>query len=393
MERDFDKVIDRRNTNSEKYDYAVENGKPADVLPMWVADMDFQAPKAVTDKLEEISRFGIFGYSNGGDEYFNAVHDWYFKHFDWDIKSDWMLNTPGVVFGVSMAVCGLTEPGDGVMIQQPVYYPFKNVIENNGRKMINNQLVLKNGRYEMDMADFEKKLQSGDVKLFILCSPHNPVGRVWTEDELRAVGELCVKYSVPVVSDEIHGDFTYPGHKHHVFANLDERFAAITVTCTAPSKTFNLAGLQVSNLFVSDRELRRKVYRRIRNTGYGGLNIMGIAACRAAYESGEAWLEELKGYLVGNLEYIREFLKTRIPEIKLIEPEGTYLVWLDLRKLGMTAEAQEKFVVEEAGLWLDSGTMFGEAGTGFERINIACPRATVERAMTQLEAAVKKLRD
>ena len=390
MERDFDKVIDRRGTNSAKYDFAAENGKPEDVLPLWVADMDFQVPRAVTEKLEEISRFGIFGYSSGTEEYFAAVHDWYLERFGWDIQKEWMLNTPGVVFAVAMAVKGLTEPGDGVLIQQPVYYPFKRVITDNGRRAVNSPLVLKDGRYEMDLEDFEKKLQTENVKLFILCSPHNPVGRVWTEEELRAVGELCLKYNVMVLSDEIHCDFVFGGHKHHVFADLDERFADITVTCTAPSKTFNIAGLQVSNIFASNYEVRKKVYREIRNTGYGGLSIMGIAACQAAYEGGSTWLEELKEYLKGNLDFLRSFLKERIPQVKLIEPEGTYLVWLDMRELGLTPEEQDRLMVEEAKLWLDTGTMFGEEGAGFERINIACPRATLEEALLRLEKAIMK---
>lgn len=388
MEIEFDKVIDRRNTNSVKFDFAVESGKPADVLPLWVADMDFRIPQKVTDKLEEVSRFGIFGYTGIKPEYFKAIKNWYSKYFGWDLQEEWMLNTPGVVFAVAMAVKGLTQPGDGVLIQQPVYYPFKNVIKNNGRKVVNSPLVLKNGRYEMDLADFEEKLQTENVKLFILCSPHNPVGRVWTESELRDVGELCLKYNVKVVSDEIHCDFVYEGSEHHVFANLDERFADITVTCTAPSKTFNIAGLQVSNIFASNYEVRKMVYKEIRNTGYSGLSIMGIAACQAAYESGRVWLDELKEYLKSNLDFLRRFVEERLPQVKLIEPEGTYLIWLDLRSLGLTPEAQEKMIVEEAKLWLDSGTMFGEEGAGFERINIACPRATLEKALIQLEKAI-----
>lgn len=388
MERDFDKVIERRNTNSVKYDFPVENGKPEDVLPLWVADMDFQVPRAVTEKLEEISRFGIFGYSSGTGAYFDAVHNWYLERFGWDIKREWMLNTPGVVFAVAMAVKGLTEPGDGVLIQQPVYYPFKRVITDNGRKPVNSPLVLEDGRYRMDLEDFEQKLRTENVKLFILCSPHNPVGRVWTEEELRAVGELCVKYGVMVLSDEIHCDFVYDGSRHRVFADLDERFADITVTCTAPSKTFNIAGLQVSNIFASNYEVRKKVYREIRNTGYGGLSIMGIAACQAAYESGAAWLEDLKAYLKGNLDYLRDFLNEKLPQVKLIEPEGTYLIWLDMRELGLSPEDQDRLMAEDAKVWLDTGTMFGEEGAGFERINIACPRTTLEEALNRMEKAI-----
>lgn len=391
MERDFDKVIDRTNTNSAKYDFAVQYGKPEGLLPLWVADMDFQAPEAVTEKLEAISRFGVFGYSDTNDEYFKAVHDWYQTRFGWEVKPEWLVKTPGVVFAVATAVRALTEPGDGVMIQQPVYYPFGNVIRDNGRKVVNSPLVLEDGVYKMDLEDFECKIRTGEVKLFILCSPHNPVGRVWTEAELRKVGEICSKYSVPVVSDEIHCDFVYPGNKHTIFASLGEAFADNCIICTAPSKTFNLAGLQVSNIFIPNRELRRKFRSAVKRTGYGGLNQMGIAACQAAYEHGGQWLEELKEYLKGNLDYLREFIKTHIPQVKLIEPEGTYLVWLDMRELAMTPQQQDDFIVREAGLWLDTGTMFGQEGAGFERVNIACPRATLAGALERLEKAVKTL--
>lgn len=391
MERDFDKVIDRRGTNSAKYDFAAESGKPEDVLPLWVADMDFQAPKAVTEKLAEIASHGIFGYSDTKDDYFKAVHDWYQQRFGWEVKPEWLVKTPGVVFAVATAVRALTEPGDGVMIQQPVYYPFGNVIRDNGRVVVNNSLILKEGKYEMDFQDMEDKLACGSVKLFILCSPHNPVGRVWTEEELRRAGELCLKYNVPVVSDEIHCDFTYPGYKHNFFASLDERFADNCVICTAPSKTFNLAGLQTSNLFIPNQQIRRKVRNAMKRTGYGGLNQMGIAACQAAYENGAQWLSELKDYLKGNLDFLRDFVNERLPGVKLIEPQGTYLVWLDLRELGMTPEQQDNFFVNTAGLWLDTGTMFGEEGAGFERINIACPRTTLTEALERLEKAIKTL--
>lgn len=388
MKQNFDQVINRYNTNSVKYDFAMENGKPEDILPLWVADMDFPAPEAVVQKLQEVSRFGIFGYSEGKESYYAAIQNWYQKRFNWAIEDDWILKTPGVVFAVSMAVRALTEPGDGVMIQQPVYYPFRNVIRDNNRKVVNNPLVLCDGHYEMDLVDFEKKLKTENVKLLILCSPHNPVGRVWTDKELKAVGKLCLKYNVKVISDEIHADFVYEGYKHSVFANLDERFRDICVTCTAPSKTFNLAGLQVSNIIIPNYEMRKKVYREIRSTGYGGLSIMGIAACQTAYEFGEEWLEELKKYLSGNLDYVRTFIREKLPGVKLVEPEGTYLIWLDLRELGLSAEEQESLIVNKAGLWLDSGSMFGDEGVGFERINIACPRATLERAMMQLEKAL-----
>lgn len=388
MERNFDQIIERKNTNSVKYDCAVECGKPEGLIPMWVADMDFQAPRGVSERLEQVSRFGIFGYSTGGPDYFAAVQSWYRKRFNWQVEREWLVKTPGVVFAVAMAVRALTEKGDGVLIQQPVYYPFGQVIEANGRRVVSSPLVLRDGIYKMDLQDFEQKILRENIKLFILCSPHNPVGRVWTREELEAVGEICLRHGVFVVSDEIHSDFTFKGHCHHIFADISPEFRDHSIICTSPSKTFNLAGLQVSNLFIADKRVRRKVKEEIQKTGYGNLSLMGLAACQAAYETGERWLEELKVYLAGNLEYLQKYIDTRLPGIELIEPEGTYLIWLDLRKLGLSQEEQEAFITRDAGLWLDSGTMFGPEGKGFERMNIACPRDTLKKALSQLEQAL-----
>ena len=251
-------------------------------------------------------------------------------------------------------------------------------------------LVFEDGRYRMDLDDMERKIREHDVKLFILCSPHNPVGRVWTKDELAAAGRLCEKYDVIVVSDEIHSDFTYGGLTHTVFPSISPQLAERTILCTAPSKTFNLAGLQVSNIFVPDQKLRRAMRRAIDQTGYGNLNMMGLAACQAAYEEGEDWLQDLKRYLTDNLAYLRQRIKEDLPGIRLIEPEGTYLVWLDLRQLDLSEEEQRKLIVDDARLWLDTGTMFGAEGAGFERINIACPRSTLKEAMDRLARALQK---
>lgn len=390
MKHDFDKEIDRRNTNSVKYDFAAECGMPEDVLPLWVADMDFQAPEAVRQRLAEISRFGVYGYSNSRDDYFAAVQKWYSTNFSWKPKKEWLVKTPGVVLAIAAAIRAFTEPGDGVMIQQPVYYPFRNTILANDRECVNSPLVLEDGRYRMDLDDMEQKIREHDVKLFILCSPHNPVGRVWTKDELAAAGRLCEKYDVIVVSDEIHSDFTYGGLTHTVFPSISPQLAERTILCTAPSKTFNLAGLQVSNIFVPDQKLRRAMRRAIDQTGYGNLNMMGLAACQAAYEEGEDWLQDLKRYLTDNLTYLRQRIKEDLPRIRLIEPEGTYLVWLDLRELDLSEEEQRKLIVDDARLWLDTGTMFGAEGAGFERINIACPRSTLKEAMDRLARALQK---
>ena len=392
MPVDFDTVPNRRGTNCFKYDFAREMGMPEDVLPLWVADMDFPTAPAVLERLHALAEHGIFGYTGVKDAYFSAVHNWYAQRFGWETQRSWLVTTPGVVFAIAIAIRAFTQKGDAILIQQPVYYPFANKVTENDRQLVVNPLVLKNGRYEMDFADMERKIVDYHVKMLLLCSPHNPVGRVWTKEELLRVGEICQKHGVLVVSDEIHADFTYAGHTHRVFASVKSEFADFTITCTAPSKTFNLAGLQNSNIFIPNRQLRHAYKKELSACGCGGTNCMGMAACQAAYEAGADWLEQLKQYLAGNLAYIRQFLREKLPEIALIEPEGTYLVWLDLRKLGLTEQQQRQLIVQDAKLWLDTGTLFGQGGEGFERINIACPRATIEQAMQRLEHAVHKTR-
>ena len=393
MKYNFDMITDRRNTNSLKYDFAKERDKPEDVLPLWVADMDFPAATPIIEKLEAAVHHGIFGYSEAKGPYFDAVQSWMSRHFQWDVQKDWLVKTPGVVFALAAAIRAFTRPGEGVMIQQPVYYPFSEVIRDNDRTLVNSSLRLIDGQYEMNFEDIEEKFRHGDVRLFLLCSPHNPVGRVWTEEELRKIGDLCLKYHVLVVSDEIHSDFVYPGFQHHVFAGLSPEYADITITCTSPSKSFNLAGLQTSNIFIANADLRRKFRKAVAAAGYSQLNQLGLVACQAAYESGEDWLNAVKDYLCENLSYLRSFLNSRIPEVKLIDPEGTYLIWLDFRKLGLTRDQLEDLIVSKAHLWLDSGSMFGPDGEGFQRINIACPRATLQQALTQLELGIQAYRE
>lgn len=388
MKYDFDRIVERRGTNCLKYDFARERGRREDVLPLWVADMDFPTAPEIRESLHQAVSHGIYGYSDGKDAYFEAVSGWYRTHFGWETKQSWLEKTPGVVFALAAAVRAFTEEGEAVLLQQPVYYPFTEVIADNGRICVNSPLKLENGRYGIDFEDFEEKIIRNRVKLFLLCSPHNPVGRVWKEWELRRLGDICLRHGVIVVSDEIHSDFTWEGHRHHVFASLSEELADITVTCTAPSKTFNLAGLQISNIFISNPKLRHSFKRAVAQAGYSQPNLMGLTACQAAYEKGGEWLLQLKAYLSENLDFVREFLQKRLPEIELIEPEGTYLLWLNFRKLGMTEAEREELIVNKARLWLDSGVMFGPDGEGFERINIACPRAVLEQALLQLEKAV-----
>ena len=389
MKYDFDTITDRRGTNCLKYDFAKERGKKEGILPLWVADMDFPTAPGILKRLETAVQHGIFGYSEGKEPYFEAVSGWYQKHFGWKVQREWLIKTPGVVFAISAAIRAFTREGDAVLLQQPVYYPFKEVIEDNHRILVNNPLQLVEGHYEINFEDFEKKIVEQKVKLFLLCSPHNPVGRVWKEWELLKLGEICLKHGVLVVSDEIHSDFVWPGNRHMVFASLSEKFSSITVTCTAPSKTFNLAGLQVSNIFIPNPKLRREFRKAVAQTGYSQLNLMGLLACQAAYEEGEEWLSQLKEYLEGNLSFVRKYLKEYLPQIHLIEPEGTYLIWLDFRELGLTEAQREDLIVNKAGLWLDSGAMFGVDGEGFERINLACPQAILKQAMEQLRNALE----
>ena len=391
MRYNFDEIIDRRNTDCLKYDFAVERGKPADVLPLWVADMDFRTAPHIIEKAVADASLGIYGYTESKDDYFQAVANWYSTYFDWNVEKKWLVKTPGIVFAIGLAIKALTKEGDGVMIQQPVYYPFSEVIKDNDRKLVNNALVLRNGHYEIDFEDFEQKIIQEQVKLFVLCSPHNPVGRVWTKEELQKIGEICLKYGVKVVSDEIHSDFVYGDRKHYVFTTVDPRFEEFSIVCTAPSKTFNLAGLQASNIFIPNVQIRKAFLKQMSAVGYSQLNMIGLHACKAAYETGREWLEELKVYLKGNLDFVREYLEQNLPQIKLIEPEGTYLIWLDCRALGLPEAKLEHLIVHEAKLWLDSGVIFGKDGEGFERINIACPRAILEEACKRLCRAVQSL--
>lgn len=391
---DFDRVVDRHQTDCLKYDFAVRRGKPKDVLPLWVADMDFPTSSYVLDALQERVAHGIFGYTESGESYFEAAAEWMERRHGWQVKPEWLVKTPGVVFGLAMAVKAFTDEGDSVLIQQPVYYPFTEVVADNDRRVVSSDLVLgADGRYHIDFEDFEKKIVENHVKLFLLCSPHNPVGRVWRREELLRIGELCLKHGILVVSDEIHQDFVFGKNRHLVFASLKPEFEAISITCTSPAKTFNLAGLQVSNLFIPDPALRRKFRRQIAAAGYSQLNAMGLTAGEAAYRYGETWYKGVLAYIEQNIAYLKTYLDRELPEIRMTEPEGTYLVWLDFRALGLTGPELERLVVYKARLWLDSGSIFGPAGEGFQRINVACPRATLEQALEQLKRAVLEVHD
>lgn len=384
---DFDKIVDRRGTSCLKYDFQVERRGRDDLLPLWVADMDFALPENILDDIKKRVSHGIFGYTDPKREYFDSVIGWFYSHFGWEGKPEWITVTPGVVVAISVAVRALTKEGEGVLIQQPVYYPFSEAILLNKRKLVNNQLVYENGKYSIDFEDFEKKIVDENVKLFILCSPHNPVGRVWTEEELRKMGEICLKHNVIIVSDEIHCDFTYEGHKHTVFPSLGEEFENNVVFCTAPSKTFNIAGLHVSNIFIPNPEIRKKFKSELESFGFSQPNVLGLTACQSVYSKGEEWYRELKEYIAGNLDFAREYFAENMPKIRLVEPDGTYLIWLDCEKLGLSVEELESFVEDKAKLWVDFGKIFGKDSGQFIRLNIACPRKTLRQALEQLRAA------
>lgn len=393
MTYDFTTVVNRYGTNSIKYDAALSRKGRDDLLPLWVADMDFVLPGEILSPIHDAVAHGIFGYTFAGDESLSAVTSWFKRRHDWEIDPRTITFTPGVVFAIGAALQAFTNEGDGVLIQEPVYYPFAQLIKANNRKLINNELVYEDGKYRIDFEDFERQILENQVKLFILCSPHNPIGRIWTRDELTQMGEICLRHNVFVVADEIHSDFSYPGHKHEVFASLSPDFAANSITCNAPSKTFNLAGLQAAFTVISNPEKLQRYRQVFEKLGYGAPGVLSLTGLTAAYLGGEPWLEALKLELQNNLNFFREYLNEHITQAKLVEPEGTYLVWVDFSGLGLGDEELEDFIVDKAKLWLDGGEMFSTQGKSgqFQRFNIACPRTTLEQALDQLKSAVDAL--
>jgi cystathionine beta-lyase len=398
---DFDKVVERQGSFSIKYDFE-RRGYPRDAIPLWVADMDFQAPPCVLEALEKEARHGIFGYSEPDDAYFDVLRQWFSTRFGWSPEPEWHVKTPGVVVAVYLAVRGLTERGDAVLIQQPVYYPFASAIRDTGRKLVVSELACgvgageDNGEigggdgcgyYSIDFDDFERKIAENGVKLFILCNPHNPVGRVWTEDELRRMGAICLRHGVTVFSDEIHQDFVYSGFRHTVFAGLSDELADISVTATAPSKTFNLAGLQASNIFVKNKGLREAFLGAYRRAGLSQNGVMGLVSCKAAYEGGADWLEQLLTYLEGNIALI-ERRAAAMEGVSFRKPEGTYLGWMDFRGLGLKDAELESLLKSKAKVWLSDGRTFGAGGAGFMRVNFACPRSVLNMALERVAAKI-----
>ncbi|MDR1802240.1 MAG: pyridoxal phosphate-dependent aminotransferase [Treponema sp.] len=390
MKHNFDEVIDRYNTNSLKYDFAVERGKPAGLIPLWVADMDFRTAPCVTEALVKSAEHAIFGYSDTkkNGSCFAAVREWFSERLDFKVKPEWLVKTPGVVFALYAAVRASTGAGDGVLIQPPVYYPFREAVEATGRRLVTSPLSYTGGKYGINFNDFEDQIIKNNVKAFILCSPHNPVGRVWTKNELTQMGRICLKHNVTVISDEIHCDFVYGTVKHTVFGAINEKFLNNSIICTAPSKTFNLAGLQAANIFIAEPALRTRFREEVVNTGYSQLNTMGLVAAEAAYRGGGEWLDELLVYLEKNYNYVKEFINANLPKIHVVDLEGTYLLWLDMNAYGFSETELERIIVGKARLWVSKGSSFGEEGKGFIRVNIACPLSTLEKAFNQLAKAL-----
>lgn len=380
----FDEIINRKGTDCLKYDFAKRRGMPEDVLSLWVADMDFKTSSYVEDAVIERTRHGIFGYSEVQQEYFDAVAGWMLRHHNWKVEPDWLIKTPGVVFALAMTVKAFTEVGDSVLIQQPVYYPFSEVIEDNKRVIVSNDLYLgADNRYHIDFEDFEKKIVDNHIKLFLLCNPHNPSGRVFTKEELIGMGDICLKHGVIVVSDEIHNDFVFKG-EHTVFASIKKEYEDISIICTSPSKTFNLASMLISNIFIPNRKLKYIFRREVDAAGISQLSALGLVATRAAYEHGDEWYEKMHAYVKNNIDYVTKYVGDNLPGVRVIDGEGTYLVWLDFRETGIDVAELDRRIIYDAKLWLDSGMIFGSAGVGFQRINVAAPRSIVTECLERI---------
>ncbi|MDO3408272.1 PatB family C-S lyase [Saccharibacillus sp. CPCC 101409] len=391
---DFHTQIDRLQSASEKWDGREKVFGVPDALPLWVADMDFAAPQAVLDALHKRVDHGVFGYTFRTPAYFESVVNWMRERHNWTIEPDWITFTPGVVPALAFAVEAFTKPGDKIAIQTPVYPPFYNIVRENGRQLVTNPLAAtEEGGYEMDFDDLHRKL-ADDVKMLILCSPHNPVGRVWKREDLERLAELCAKHGVLVVADEIHADLIFEPKSHIPFASVSEAARDNCIVCTAPSKTFNLAGLSVSNIVIPNDKLRLSFERTVAKMhGLGSISTLGATATEAAYTYGGEWLDELLGYVRDNMEYVRDQIAEHLPELSVRLPEATYLLWIDFRGLGLSAKDLMQFLLHKAGIALNDGTMFGTEAAGFMRMNVACSRGVIEQAMEQLKTAVAECRE
>lgn len=384
MNYDFDTVVNRKNTNAIKYDLAKKRGKPEDAVSLWVADMDFPTAPCIQKAVAEKAAHGIWGYSRPDNRYYDALKKWYKERHNFEVQNEWVVNTPGVCFALATAIKAFTKEGESVLIQKPVYYPFFNIINSLQRKVVNSSLILKNNHYEIDFDDFERKIVQENVKMFILCSPHNPGGRVWTKQELQKISEICLAHNVLVVSDEIHSDITFGSNVHTVYGSLSEQALKNSIICTAPSKSFNLAGLQFSNIFIADEKLRKAFSKELDKTGYDEPSVFGIVAATAAYSEGADWFDSVKSYIWENILFAKKYIEENASQIKVLVPEGTYLLWLDFSKTGLSDSEINDRVLNKAKVWLDSGSMFGKEGEKFQRINCATPRIILEDALKRI---------
>ncbi|MFN2188746.1 MAG: MalY/PatB family protein [Candidatus Promineifilaceae bacterium] len=401
MKFNFDEEITRGGTSCIKWEFIDEGdtlrfhdqsdpkyGRDR-LLPMWVADMDFRCPPAVIEAVVDRAQQGVYGYSSPCDSYFEAVINWMDQHHGWSVQRDWITLSPGVVPAIYMMVQAFVKPGDKVLVQRPVYYPFFDAIKNNGAEIVSNSLRYDDGQYEMDFVDLAQKAADPDLKMAILCSPHNPVGRVWSREELVRFGEICIDNGVLVVADEIHCDLIYGDSSFTSFTNICDDFAQNSLVCTAASKTFNLAGLKTSNIITPNQELRERFEDVLLRNGIYGANPFGLVAVEAAYRFGKQWLDEVMNYIEDNYRFMESYIADHIPQLKIVKPQGTYLVWVDFREVGFDAESRKSLLMEKAKVYLDEGELFGPEGAGFERFNIACPRSILEEALERISAVVK----
>jgi len=390
MRYDFDKVVNRFNTESVKWDLVKEKYGNKDVIPMWVADMDFEVAKPISEAIKKRASHEIYGYTLKGESYYEAVINWMDRHHNWHIKKEWINYTPGIVPALNYIIRTYANTGDEIIIQTPVYHPFYSSVKNNGCVIVENPLIYENGSYKMDYEDLKKKI-TRRTKILILCNPHNPVGRVWSKEELIKLGQICIDNNILVVSDEIHFDLIYKGNEHTVFASISEEFAQNSVICTAPSKTFNIAGLQVSNIIIPNDKLRNLYNITLENNSLTEINSFAAVALEAAYNEGEEWLNQLMQYLEENLNFLMKYFEERIPKIKVIKPEGTYLVWIDCLALNMCPSELEEFFVKKVKVGFNDGILFGVEGARFQRINIACARSVLNEALKRIEREISKL--
>ncbi len=386
MNCDFDQLIDRRGTDSYKWDSAARE----DVLPLWVADMDFRTAPAIIEALCRRVEHGIFGYTRVPDSYYEAVAGWFARRHGWRIDREWITYTSGVVPALSAIVKALTVPGDKVLVQTPVYNCFFSSIRNNGCEVAASPLLPVGDSYAADYDDLERKAADPKVKVMILCNPHNPAGRVWRREELQRIGAICIRHGVTVISDEIHCELVFPGHRYTPFASISEEFLRHSVTCLSASKAFNIAGLQIANIVCADAERRARIDRAINDNEVCDVNPFGVIATQAAYNEGGEWLDRLIEYLHANYLHMRAFCREQLPEFPLAALEGTYLVWMDCRTLGTPSAELERQLIDRAGLWLNAGTMYGAEGEGFMRWNIACPRERLSEALERFRRFVRQ---